>query len=42
MQLLMQSGMATLKLLALVKVVVTPPPDVADQFLWDGRLMKAE
>ena len=33
--------MATLKLLAMVQVVVTPPPDVADQLLWNGRLLKA-
>ncbi len=42
LQLQLQSGTATLQLLAPVKVVVTPPPDVADQLLWNGQALKAD
>ena len=42
LQLQLQSGTATLQLLAPVQVVVTPPPDVADQLLWNGQALKAD
>ena len=42
LQLQLQSGTATLQLLAPVKVVVTPPPDVSDQLLWNGQALKAD
>ena len=38
----MQSGTATLQLLAPVQVVVTPPPDEVDQLLWNGKALKAD
>ncbi len=41
LQLQLQSGTATLQLFAPVQVVVTPPPDVADQLLWNGQALKA-
>ena len=42
LQLQLQSGTATLQLLAPVQVVVIPPPDVADQLLWNGQALKAD
>ena len=42
LQLQLQSGTATLQLIAPVQVVVTPPPDDLDQLLWNGQELKAE
>ena len=42
LQLQLQSGTATLQLLAPVQVVVTPPPYVADQLLLNGQALKAD
>ena len=42
LQLQLQSGTATLQLLAPGQVVVTPPLDEADQLRWNGRVLQAE
>ena len=42
LQLQLQSGTATLQLLAPVQVVVTPPLDEADQLRWNGQALKAD
>ena len=43
MQLQLQSGStATLQLIAPVQVVVTPPPDVADQLPWNVQSLNAD
>ena len=42
LQLQLQSGTATLQLLAPVQVVVEPPLDEVDQLLWNGQALKAD
>ena len=42
MQLLMQSGTATLQVLATAQLMITPPPDDDDQMQWNDQALKAE
>jgi transcriptional regulator with XRE-family HTH domain len=42
LQLQLEAGTATLQLLAPVQVVIQPPPEKADQLLWNGQVLKAD
>ena len=42
LQLQLEAGTATLQLLAPVQVVIKPPPEKADQLLWNGQVLKAD
>ena len=42
MQLQLQSGTATLRVLTPAQLVITPPPDDDDQLLWNDRAFQAE
>ena len=42
LQLQLEAGTATLQLLAPVQVVIKPPPEKADQLLWNGQVLTAD
>ena len=42
LQLQLEAGTVTLQLLAPVQVVIKPPPEKADQLLWNGQVLKAD
>ena len=42
LQLQLEAGTATLQLLAPVQVEIQPPPEKADQLLWNGQVLKAD
>jgi hypothetical protein len=42
LQLQLEAGTATLQLLAPVQMVIKPPPEKADQLLWNGQVLKAD
>ena len=42
LQLQLEAGTATLQLLAPVQVVIQPPPEKADQLLWNGQVLTAD
>ena len=42
LQVQLEAGTATLQLLAPVQVVIKPPPEKADQLLWNGQVLKAD
>jgi transcriptional regulator with XRE-family HTH domain len=42
LQVQLEAGTATLQLLAPVQVVIKPPPEKADQLLWNGQVLTAD
>ena len=42
LQLQLEAGTVTLQLLAPVQVVIKPPPEKADQLLWNGQVLTAD
>ena len=42
LQLQLEAGTATLQLLAPVQMVIKPPPEKADQLLWNGQVLTAD